>query len=105
MTVGVPLEFAFIMFTFFVMAPAIAAAVGYSAWKGKPKNFDLEMYWTAFVSTGAVAAFVFVLAQRHGETWPRAVQLACLGLCGVLMGVALGFGIGIFTRRHNSLPD
>jgi hypothetical protein len=103
MTVGVQLEFAFITFTFFVMAPAIAASVGYSAWKGKPKNFDREMYWTAFVSTGAVAAFVFVLAQSHGETWPRAVQLACFGLCGVLMGVALGFAIGIFTRRYNSL--
>jgi uncharacterized membrane protein YccC len=55
------------------------------------------MYWTAVVSTDAFAAFVFVLAQRYGETWPRAVQLACLGLCGVLMGVAVGFGIKIVT--------
>jgi cytochrome bd-type quinol oxidase subunit 1 len=82
MSVGAQLEFAFIMFTFFVMAPAIGAAVGYSAWKGKPKNFDREMYWTAFVFTVAVAAFVFVLAQRHGETWPRAVQLHAL-VCAV----------------------
>jgi hypothetical protein len=104
-SVGVGVEFGFIMFTFFVMAPAIAAAVGYAAWKGKPKNFDREMYWTAFVSTGAVAGFVFVYAQRHAETWPRVVQLACLGLCGVLMGVALGFGVGIFTRRHTPLPE
>jgi hypothetical protein len=93
------------MFAFFVIAPAIAATVGYFAWKRKPKNFDREMYWTAFVSTGAVAGFVIVYAQHHSETWPRAVQLACLGLGAVLIGVALGFGLGIFTRRRSSLPD
>ncbi len=45
---GLWVEAAFLVFTFFVIVPSIAAAIGYAAWKGKPKNFDREMYWTAF---------------------------------------------------------
>jgi len=98
-------ELGFILFTFFVIAPTIAATIAYAAWKGKPKGFDRDMYWTAFVSTAAVAGFILVYAQRNGGTWPRAVQLACLVLGALLFGVALGFGVGIFARRRSSLPD
>ena len=72
---------------------------------GKPKSFDREMYWMAFVSVGALAGFIIVYTQRSGGTWPHPVQLACLGLGALLFGVALGFGVGIFTRRRSSLPD
>ena len=99
------MELGFILFAFFAIAPSVAAAIGYAAWKGKPKSFDREMYWTAFVSTGAVAGLIIVYAQRNGGTWPRLAQLACLGLGALLFGVALGFGVGIFTRRSSSLPD
>jgi len=104
-SVGVWVELGFILFTFFVIAPAIAATIAYAAWKGKPKGFDRDMYWTAFVSTGAVAGFILVYAQRNGGTWPRAVRLACLVLGALLFGVAFGFGVGIFARRRSSLPD
>ena|SRR5882724_7845647 len=104
-SVGVWVELGIILFIFLVIAPSIAATIGYAAWKGKPKNFDSEMYWMAFVSTGAVAGFIIVYTQRSGGTWPHPVQLACLGLGALLFGVALGFGVGIFTRRRRSLPE
>jgi hypothetical protein len=101
-SVGASVELGFILITFFVIAPCIAATIGYAAWKGKPKSFDREMYWTAFVSTGAVAGFIIVYVQGNSGTWPRPVQLACLALGALLFGVALGFGVGIFTRRHSA---
>ena len=98
------LELGLILFTFLVLAPCIAAVIGYAAWKGKPKSFDREMYWTAFVAIGAAAALPITYALRH-PTWPRLAQLACLGLGAMLLSVAMGFGIGIFTRKASSLPD
>jgi hypothetical protein len=35
---GLWIEAALLIFTFFVVAPTIAAAIGYAAWKGKPTN-------------------------------------------------------------------
>ena len=104
-SVSVWIELGFIRFTFFVIAPCIAAMIGYAAWKGKPKSFNREMYWTVFVSSGAAAGFIVVLVQRYGKTWPGPVQLACLVLSALLVGVSLGFGVGIFTRRRGALPD
>jgi hypothetical protein len=105
---GVWVELRFILFAFFVLAPSIAAAIGYAAWKGWPKSFDREMYWTVFVASGVVAGLVIVFALRIravGEAWLHLVQLTCLGLGALLFGVALGFGVGIFTRRRNSLTQ
>ena len=104
-SVGVWVELGFIFIMFFVIAPCIAVAMGYAAWKGKPKSFDREMYWTAFVSVGAIAGFVIVYTLRAGGAWPLPLQLASLGLGALLFGVALGFGIGIFARRRSSLQD
>lgn len=104
---GLRVELGFILFTFFAVAPSIAAAIGYAAWRGKPKSFDREMYWTVSVVTGAVAGFVIVYAIRMQAVngWQHLVQLACLGLGALIFGVAMGFGVGIFTRRRNSLTQ
>ena len=104
-SVGVWVELGFILFTFFVIAPTIAATIAYAAWKGKPKGFDRDMYWTAFVSTAAVAGFILVYAQRNGGTWPPLVRVACFEIAALLFGVALGFGVGILARRSSSLPE
>ena len=40
---GLWLEAELFVLTFFVVIPSIAAAIGYAAWKGKPKNFNREM--------------------------------------------------------------
>ena len=93
----------FFMFSFFVVAPSLAAAIVYAAWKGKPKNFDRKMYWTAFAAAIGVSAFLFVFAQRMQadvRTWQYPVQVACFVLAALLSGVAGGCMIGIFAYRR-----
>jgi hypothetical protein len=105
-TTGVWAEAGFILFTLFVVAPAIAAAIGYAAWKGQPKSLDSEMYWTVFVSTGAVATIIIVCAlhlHTGGSASLHLVSLAGLVLGALIFGVSLGFGVGIFTRRLSRL--
>jgi len=100
-------EAVFVVLAFFVMAPSVAAVIGYRASRGEPKSFNREMYWTAFVAIGAVAAIVMRYAVRM-ETkddiaW-NLLRLTALLLGALLFGVSLGFGAGIFTRKSNSLP-
>jgi hypothetical protein len=95
-----------LLFVLFVVAPSIAAVIGYAAWKGKPKNFEREMYWTAFVALGGVSGFLLVFAQRmHADvrTWQYVLQLACFGLGALFLGVAMGCGVAIFTCRRRPL--
>ena len=94
-----------LLFVLFVVAPSISAAIGYAAWKGKLKNFDREMYWTAFVALGGVSGFLLVFAQRmHADvrTWQYLLQLTCFGLGALLFGVAMGCAVAIFTFRRRS---
>jgi hypothetical protein len=75
------------LFTFFVLGPAIAAGIAYAAWKGKPKNFDREMYWTAFAAAILASGFLMVFAQRMQadvRTWKYVAQIACFGIGAVL---------------------
>jgi len=91
--------------TFFVVVPSIAAAIGYAAWNGKPKNFDREMYWTAFATATGVSLFLMVFAQRmHADvrTWQYLAQVICFGSGAILFGVAGGCMIGIFTYRRGA---
>jgi hypothetical protein len=97
----------FVVFAFFVMAPTVAAVTGYRASRGKPKNFNRETYWTAFVAIGAVAVIVIRYAVRMetGDDLPwNLLRLVGLLLGALLFGVSLGFGAGIFTRKSDSLP-
>ena len=57
---------AFVVLAFFVLAPTAAAVIGYRASNGKPKNFDREMNWTAFIAIGAVAAIITRYAVQMG---------------------------------------
>ena len=57
-------EAAFVVLAFFVLAPTVAAV--YRASNVKPKNFDREMYWTAFIAVGAVAAIITRYAVHMG---------------------------------------
>jgi hypothetical protein len=97
-----------LLFTLFVVVPSIAAAIGYAAWKGKPKNFSREMYWTAFAAAGVASLFLIVCAQRmHADvrTWQYLLQIACFGLGALLFGVAGGCMVGIFTYRRSPLTQ
>ena len=100
---GLWIEAGLLIFTFFIVVPSIAAAIGYAAWKGKPKNFDRQMYWTAFAAATGVSLFLMVFAHRMQadvRTWQYLAQVACFGLGVLLFGVAGGCMIGIFTYRR-----
>jgi hypothetical protein len=104
MTIGAAIRLATFLFTFFLLAPFIAALIGYAAWKGKPKSFDREMYWTVFVVAMVAAGFIFVYIQRHLHTLPNVASFIGVILCGLLFGVSGGFGVGVFTRPKHTLP-
>lgn len=88
------------LLVFFVVVPAIAAVIGYAAWRGKPKNWDRSTYWTAFAVSVIASGFLMVYAQRMQadvRTPQYIVEIALFGLGAVLFGVAGGCMVGIFT--------
>jgi hypothetical protein len=96
-------EAAFIVLAFFVLAPTVAAVIGYRASNGKPKNFDREMYWTAFVAIGAVAVIITryaVFMEAKDVAWWNLLRLTLLGLGALFFGASLGFGVGIFCAQR-----
>lgn len=104
--VGIWVETAVLLFAFLVIMPSIAVAVGYAAWKGKPKSFDRAMYWTTFVAAIAISALLLVGSQRmHADVrgWRYIVQLALFAVGVLFMGIAGGCMVGIFANR-SALP-
>ncbi len=95
-----------LLFTLFVATPSIAAAIGYAAWKGRPKSFDRESYVLGFVACILASGLLLVYAERMQAdvgTRQYPLQVACSGLGVLLFGAAAGCGIGIFTYRFRSL--
>jgi hypothetical protein len=102
---GASVEAGLLLLTVFLLVASIAAAIGYAAWKGKPKNFNREMYWTGFAAALVASLFLMVVAQRmHADvrTSLYAVQLACFGLGALLFGVAGGCVVGVFIYRRGA---
>ena len=92
---------AFVVLAFFVLAPTVAAV--YRASNVKPKNFDREMYWTAFVAIGAVAVIITryaVFMEAKDVAWWNLLRLTLLGLGALFFGASLGFGVGIFCAQR-----
>ena len=84
----------------------MAAGIGYAAWKGWPKSFDHESYVLGFVACLLTSVSLLVYAQRMQadvRTWQYLLQLAFSVLGLLLLGIAGGCGIGIFTCRFRSL--
>ena len=104
---GTWVEATVLLLAFLVVVPSIAVAVGYAAWKRKPKSFDRAMYWTAFVAAIAISALLFVGSQRmHADvrSWQYVVQLTLFALGVLSMGIAGGCMVGIFTHRRTVSP-
>ena len=91
-----------LLLTLFVGTPTIAAAIGYAAWKGKPKTFNRDTFVLGFIATLMVSGFLIVYAQRmHADvrTWQYLLQLACFEFGVLLLGIGAGCGAAIFTHR------
>jgi hypothetical protein len=94
-----------LLFTLFLVAPSIAAAIGYAAWNGKPERFNREMFVTAFFATAAASGFLMVYAQRMRadvRTWQYCWQIVCFLSGALLFGIAGGCAVGIFAYRPKS---
>lgn len=101
------LEASLFLLAFFLVAPTIAALIGYAAWKGKPKNWDRSMYWTAFAASIIASGSLMVYAQRMQadvRTWQYPVEMALIGFGVILFGVAGGCMMGIFMYRRGRGP-
>ena len=100
---NITVELLLLFLAFFVLVPLIAAVIGYAAWKGKPRNWDRAMFWTAFVASIVASGFLMWYAQRMRadvRSWVHLVQLGCFMSGVVLFGVAGGCIVGIFTYRR-----
>ena len=87
---------------FFVVAPAIAAVIGYAAWRGTPKNWDRSMYWTAFAFSMVASLSLMVVGSRMAAGF---LEVALLVLSVLLLfGVGGGCFIGIFVHARGKGP-
>ena len=95
-----------VLLTLFVVDTAICAALGYAAWKGKPKGFDRSLYALGFLLTIIAGPLLMVYAQRMQadvRTLQFAWQAVCFEIGALLFGVAEGCVAGvIFYRRRHS---
>ncbi len=98
-----PIVDGLLLFALFVGAPSISAAIGYVAWKGKPNGFDRERFGLSAITAGAPGIALVVYAQRmqaNVRTAQYLLQLACFVLGVVLLEVAGGCFVGVFTYRR-----
>jgi len=90
---------AVLILLFFIGMPAIAAVIALAARKGFPRNFSREMYWTAMVVAGAIAATLGVVAQRDScpGLWHAILRYVCMAACLMLLGVGMGCAAAVFA--------
>ncbi len=86
------------LLTFFVVGPLIAIAIAHAAWQGKPQSFSPERYGIVWVASGVTASVLFGFAKWINADVTTAqyfLQLACMLLSGLLLGVSMGSGFSV----------
>ena len=89
------------LLTFFGIGPALAIAITYKAWRGKPENLNLGRYVTLCVTSGVAASLLIWVAKwmdADVRTAMYFLQLACVFLSGLLFGVCMGCGWSLLLR-------
>ena len=93
---------AFFMITLFGVAPLIAGAIGYAAWRGRPKAFSRRKFAISFYAAMIASGFLLVHSQRmHADVRSERflLQMACFLAGALLFGVAGGCMVGMFAYR------
>jgi hypothetical protein len=96
------------LLTFFVVGPVLAIAIAYAAWRGNPQDFNRERYRMVCVASGITAFLLFGFAKWMNadvRTAQYFLQLACVLLSGLLVGVSMGCGFSVLLglwRWHNT---
>ncbi|HVA01383.1 MAG TPA: hypothetical protein VMV34_06985, partial [Terriglobia bacterium] len=104
---AMPTSFVLVLILFFALGNAIPIAIAYAAWKGYPRNFTRDSFFRGAILLGAAGAGLFTLSRRMVPTtfW----QFVGSEICGysglLLLFVAMGFGISIFTLRRRLPPQ
>jgi hypothetical protein len=83
------------LLTIFVVAPAIAMAIAFSAWREEPQKLNPERYGIVCVSSGVTASLLLGFAKWMNadvRTAQYFLQLACVLVSGLLFGVCMGTG-------------
>jgi hypothetical protein len=89
------------LLTFFVVGPALAIAIAYAAWRGKPNNFTPERYAIVCVASGVTASLLFGFVKWMNadvRTPQYYLQFACFLLSGLLFGAFMGTGFSVLLR-------
>jgi hypothetical protein len=96
------------LLTLFVVGPVLAIAIAYAAWRGKPESFSPKRYGIVCVACGVSASLLFLMAKWMNadvRTAQYFVQLACVLLAGMLLGVGRGCAFPVvlaFWRWHKT---
>jgi len=92
-----------LLFIFFILNPLIFVAIGYYAWKGKPRTFDRRRYGRLALETflpgcGLVLCGKWINADVR--TLPYVAQVICILSGLLLVGVGCGCAAGFVTYRQ-----
>lgn len=93
------------LLTFFVVGPVLAAAIAFSAWRGKLQNAMPERFRVLCVASGATAFLLFAFAK-----WINAdvrtpwyfLQVACVLFSGLSFGIFMGCGPSVLLHSWRS---
>ena len=89
------------LLAFFGAGPALAIAIAYAAWRGKPTIFNPTRSGTVCIASGVIAVLLFVLVKWMNadvRTPQYFLQFACFVISGLSFGVYMGSGVSLLLR-------
>ena len=95
------------LLTFSVIGPALGIVIAYRAWRRR-ENINRKHYGKRCIASGGTALLLFGFAKwidADIRTPQYLVQLACVLVCFLLLGVCVGYGFSALLgmwRWHNA---